>query len=344
MRITVGLPVYNGADYLAQALDSVLSQVAVEFELLVSEGGSTDETPSILRAYAARDPRVRYLPTPTRLSQAENCNRVLKLAQTEWVQFMCHDDIMLPGALQRIVQAINNCPATVSLLGHAPANLLGGRFVHDSSVAGGRLIPWSKGDEIFSVTELHPQVRIISSGSCSSAILSMSSGPVLPALTTAAVRRTALLGIGGFDSKYAQFDSYAWNLLLLRRDYAYLPEPLTLTRIHGRQVTAKLKNQLRTTEDALLFWPQYIAEARSLGVSIPTSAHWLPWLKASSQASAQLYVSLLKGQVGGAARMFLRLPWRVMLMLPAFLLRTWRAERCRTGFLRPHLSFEEIYP
>lgn len=344
MRITVGLPVYNGADYLAQALDSILSQAGVEFELLISEGGSTDGTQDIISDYATRDSRVRYVPTLTRLSQVENCNRVLELARTEWVQFMCHDDLLLPGALRRIVQAIDDCPASVSLLGHAPANLLGGRLVHDLSVAGGRLVPWSQSATLLSAAEPRPPLRIISAGRSSAAILSMSAGPALPALTTAAVRRTALLGIGGFDARYAQFDSYAWNLLLLRSDFAYIPEPLALTRIHGGQVTAKLKNQLRTTEDALLFWPEYIAEARSLGIAIPFSARWLPWLKATSQASAQIYISLCKGNTWEAARMFMRLPWRLMLMLPGFLLRTWRSEQGRTGFLRPHLSFEEIYP
>jgi len=74
MRISVGLPVYNGADYLPAALDSILSQEEVDFELVVSEGGSTDATPTILREYAARDTRVRYLPALGRLAQAENWN------------------------------------------------------------------------------------------------------------------------------------------------------------------------------------------------------------------------------------------------------------------------------
>lgn len=344
MRICVGLPVYNGADYLAQALDSILSQDGVELELVVSEGGSTDATPEILRAYAARDARVRYLPTTTRLSQIENCNRVLELARTEWVQFMCHDDLLLPGALRRVAQAISACPPSVVLVGHAPATLLGDRLIHDFSVAGGRLIPWVPKAEFTSETPSASEMRIISSHVCSSATLSMSPGPVLPALTTAAVRRSSLLSLGGFDPRYAQFDTRAWHRLLLRGDYAYLPQALSLTRIHRSQVTAKLKNQLRTTEDALRFWPEYIAEARSLGMPVPSAACWLPLCKAASEAATQMYVSLRKGQAVEAGRMFSGLPWRVRLVLPAFFLRAWRADIRRTGLLKPHLSFEEIYP
>ena len=56
-RVSIGLPVYNGQDYLAAAIDSLLAQSFTDFELIISDNGSTDRTPEICRQYAARDKR-----------------------------------------------------------------------------------------------------------------------------------------------------------------------------------------------------------------------------------------------------------------------------------------------
>ena len=59
-RVSIGMPVYNGAAFLKESLDSLLSQTYGDFELIISDNASTDETESICRSYAAGDPRVRY--------------------------------------------------------------------------------------------------------------------------------------------------------------------------------------------------------------------------------------------------------------------------------------------
>ena len=57
---SIGLPVYNGEQFLAQAIESVLAQTLGDFELVISDNASTDATEDICRRYAARDARVRY--------------------------------------------------------------------------------------------------------------------------------------------------------------------------------------------------------------------------------------------------------------------------------------------
>ena len=61
-RVSIGMPVYNGQRFLREVLDSILAQTFADFELIISDNGSTDETESICREYAARDPRVSYHP------------------------------------------------------------------------------------------------------------------------------------------------------------------------------------------------------------------------------------------------------------------------------------------
>src|SRR5437762_2438372 len=92
-KISVALPVYNGASYLRDAVDSILNQDYEDFELVVSDNCSTDETPQILADYARRDKRVRVSRTKTLIPQAANVNRAIELCHTTWVKLFCHDDL-----------------------------------------------------------------------------------------------------------------------------------------------------------------------------------------------------------------------------------------------------------
>src|SRR5206468_10701299 len=99
VKISVALPVYNGASYLRDAVDSILIQDYEDFELVVSDNCSTDETPQILADYAHRHKRVRVSRTESLLPQAANVNRAIGLCDAPWVKLFCHDDIMVPGWL-----------------------------------------------------------------------------------------------------------------------------------------------------------------------------------------------------------------------------------------------------
>ena len=68
-RVTIGLPVYNGARYLAETLDSWLGQDYADFEMVVSDNASADETPAILADYQKRDSRIRMIRRESKLPQ-----------------------------------------------------------------------------------------------------------------------------------------------------------------------------------------------------------------------------------------------------------------------------------
>ena len=73
-RVSVGMPVYNGAPFLREALDSWLAQEFEDFELIVSDNASTDDTPRILEEYARRDPRLRIVRRPETVYIVKNFN------------------------------------------------------------------------------------------------------------------------------------------------------------------------------------------------------------------------------------------------------------------------------
>jgi glycosyltransferase involved in cell wall biosynthesis len=112
-RVTVGLPVFNGEAYLVEAIESVLGQTFTDFELIISDNGSTDGTAAICRAYAARDPRVRYVRSPRNQGAAWNYNRLVELAQGDYFRWLAADDALAPTLLEKSVFILDSYPRVV---------------------------------------------------------------------------------------------------------------------------------------------------------------------------------------------------------------------------------------
>lgn len=112
-RISVGLPVYNGAATIRQALDSLLAQSFGDFELIVSDNASTDSVGDIVREYARRDARVRYHQHPANIGANLNYSHVARLARGEYLKWAAAGDWCAPTFLERCVGALDADPEAV---------------------------------------------------------------------------------------------------------------------------------------------------------------------------------------------------------------------------------------
>lgn len=111
--ISIGLPVYNGENYLEESLQSILCQTYTNFELIISDNCSTDETGSICQRYAMNDPRIRYYRVDMNRGAAWNYNRVFELATGEYFKWAAHDDLIAKTYLECCIQAIESCPDVI---------------------------------------------------------------------------------------------------------------------------------------------------------------------------------------------------------------------------------------
>ena len=111
--VSVGMPVYNGARFLREALDGIVGQTFTDFELIISDNGSTDNTGEICREYANRDRRIRYHCNETNLGAARNFNRVVDLAKGRYFRWAPADDVFAPDSLRLCVAALEQNPALV---------------------------------------------------------------------------------------------------------------------------------------------------------------------------------------------------------------------------------------
>ena len=112
-RVSVGLAVFNGEDYVGEAIDSVLGQTYEDFELVISDNASTDQTEEICRAYAAMDPRVRYFRNDHNIGGANNENRTFLLSRGEYFRWLGHDDRFAAPLLAESVAVLDAEPSVV---------------------------------------------------------------------------------------------------------------------------------------------------------------------------------------------------------------------------------------
>lgn len=116
-HVFIGLPVYNGEDYLAAALESLLAQTHHDFTVLIADNASTDATQKIARGFAAIDTRIRYHRHDFNLGAAPNFNFCLEKAEGDYFKWMAHDDLLEVDYLKACVELLEHDAGAV--LAHA---------------------------------------------------------------------------------------------------------------------------------------------------------------------------------------------------------------------------------
>ena len=115
--VSIGLPVYNGEDFLKYALDSLLSQTFRDFEIIISDNASTDNTPKICQEYVLRDKRIRYIRQNNNMGALWNFNFVLKQSNKEYFIWVSSDDKLHPEFLEKNIDILEKNKNVVCSIG-----------------------------------------------------------------------------------------------------------------------------------------------------------------------------------------------------------------------------------
>lgn len=214
-QVSICTPTYNGARYIAQAIESALSQDFGDFELVVCDDGSTDETPDLVRGY--RDGRVRYLRFAERAGQAGNFNRCLAEARGRYFTMLHDDDFFLPGFLRRRLDEFRKFEGAGFVLGAVCQIDPQGRTL-------GIQAPWTE-DRWFGTGELvEPLLR----------------GSIFN-LASLMIRTEVARRAGAFREDLTWGHDWDWALRLAGASAArYTREPLVAYRVHDGSGTAAI--------------------------------------------------------------------------------------------------------
>lgn len=227
-RVTIGMPVYNGENYIDRALKSLLTQNFQDFELIISDNGSTDRTEEICRAFAAKDSRIYYQRNEINRGASWNYNNVATLARGEFFMWAAHDDMWAPEYVERCVEALTQ---------HRDAVLAytGSQEIDENDVV-------IRSDDVIPAMESpKPYVRFNASWRTVAHLF------VFGLIRTDVLRKTQMVG------NYASQDWVLAAHLALLGSYCGIKDYLFFYRRHGEQSSpaCKTRRDLRVWYDPL---------------------------------------------------------------------------------------------
>jgi glycosyltransferase involved in cell wall biosynthesis len=216
-KVSLVTPVYNGARFLGEAIESVLSQTYSNWEYIIADNCSTDDTLSVARLYAARDGRIRVVRTAPHLPLMQNWNRALGLLppDTAYTKELHADDILLPNCLAEMVALLEECP-TAAIAGSYI--LYGTTIKHMGVPIGTRLLD---GHDVIRHTLLGSWYLF---GSPSSIMVR--------------TRFAREIGASYYNERLRHADVDACYRLLDRHDFGFVHQVLSATRTHSASITS----------------------------------------------------------------------------------------------------------
>ena len=144
--VSVCIPCYNGARFIAQTIESVLQQTLTNFELIILDDNSEDNTPAVIATFT--DSRIQVIRNPVNLGMGMNWNRVLSLGVGKYVKLLCEDDLLHPECLERqvsILQAEAHSSVALTACNRNVINargdvVLGSRQTHRSGIVAAKTL------------------------------------------------------------------------------------------------------------------------------------------------------------------------------------------------------------
>ncbi|MDJ0688712.1 MAG: glycosyltransferase family 2 protein [Xenococcaceae cyanobacterium MO_188.B32] len=246
--ISVCIPTYNGEKYLRECFDSVLAQTFSDFEVLVVDDRSSDETINIAKEYAGQDHRIRVVQNESNLGLVGNWNRCIDLAQGEWIKFVFQDDLIQPTCLEKLISVSKPKSALICCRRN---------FLFED----GRTEPQKS---IWTVDNLFPGLTEISANDyCKTVLYKMRYDfgvePIKNFIgepTVVMLRRSVFERLGIFNSYLVQFcDFELWMRIGVHLGITYVPETLATFRVHRESTTAANRSALyRLYRSRILDW------------------------------------------------------------------------------------------
>lgn len=234
--VSIGLPVYNGENFIGAAIESILQQTFQDYELIISDNASTDRTAEICQRYASQDPRIRYYRNPTNRGPAWNYNQVFHLSNGEYFKWVAHDDVLAPTFIEATLATLIADESAV--LSFSKVNIIDetSRIIKPYDVA-------LSGDSNRPATRFKAMIDV--KHRCYD---------IFGLFRTSALAKTSLIG------SYAGSDRVLLGRISLQGKLQTIPERLFQAREHGQQSIAMLRQplhkHLRMHHYAVWFDPQ----------------------------------------------------------------------------------------
>jgi glycosyltransferase involved in cell wall biosynthesis len=290
-RVSVIMAVYNGEGFLAEAVDSVLTQSFDDFELIISDDGSTDSSLAIARSFAERHPeRIRVLSAEQNQGKPFALNRALATRRGELIAWLDGDDVMLADKLERQVAILDGDRAIAGCTQDPE------KFDSDTGAVIGR----------FS--------RVANGGQLRSGDIELWFDPTYKMLPSATMIRSELCPAGGFDERLTFTNDWLFDIEVFRHGRCVaIDDVLVRYRRHGDNFTTRADASGASYEEGMMAmalvtarYPELARSARRMSAAIMLGqarrrAGARAWRAAGRYGAAALGAGGVAGMVGVTA-------------------------------------------
>ncbi|MGE0099195.1 MAG: glycosyltransferase family 2 protein [Hydrogenophaga sp.] len=255
-RVSIGMPIYNGALTIAETMESLLAQSFTDFEIIVSDNASTDHGVEIVKAFQQRDARIRLIQQPVNLGANGNFSAVVDAAEGEYFKWSTCSDLCSSSFLQASVDLLDRHPEVVLA---APKTQL---FTSDSK----EVTPYTQDIEIRDTTPAARFKRLVETLKLNNAMNGL-------------IRTQALRYKRPAIDHYLKADIVMVSCLALQGQFRIAPEAIFLRRMDPATSTSLMSPE----DDIKHHYP--VMSSRAL---FPTWRLYRGWWRAVQQAPVPL--------------------------------------------------------
>lgn len=257
--VSILMPVYNGRDYLRPAIDSLLAQTYRNFELLIVNDGSKDDSQEIIDSY--KDPRIVSLQQENQ-GVAKSLNNGLKVAKGKYVRRHDADDISTPDSLEIQIDFLENHPEYVMVCNQQAFMTSNGKIARNHKVPNNKFFDSKKQKDLsfddFSV---------------------LSSSPVVHG--TACYKRQEVMDLGCYRTEFiVSEDNDLWLRLLEKYKIAVLNKCTYFMRLHGGSATQQHAGKIQFFRNLLI---AYSEQRRNTGTDPIMRREHIPFVQKKSE-------------------------------------------------------------
>jgi glycosyltransferase involved in cell wall biosynthesis len=252
-RVSVIMAVYNEERFLAESVQSVLAQRFDDFELIISDDGSTDATGEIARSFAQREPeRIRLIGGERNQGKPFALNRALAIRRGELIAWLDGDDVMLAGKLERQVQALDADPRAAGC-------------THDAEI-----FDSDSGRTIGRFSQVMNGVPLRSGG------IELWFDPTYRMLPSATMIRSSLCPPGGFEQRLTFTNDWFFDIEVFRHGRCIaIDDALVRYRRHSDNFTTRADESGVSYEEGMMTmalvgarYPELSARARTVSTAL----------------------------------------------------------------------------
>lgn len=216
LKVTIAIPTYNRSNFISESIFSVISQTFKDFEILIIDNNSTDNTRMIIKSF--KDERIRYIKNRTNIGMMNNWNKCITMARGKYVMILGDDDILLPNFIEESLNIFSK------------HKNLGFTFSHINKVDenGKTLTKW--GYKFFKNGLIHGENYIKTT--INNLCCMTNSSSVL-------INKKVFEKVGYFESPFARntFDLNMWIKIANRFNVYFIEKILSNYRIHKNQIS-----------------------------------------------------------------------------------------------------------